>query len=119
MPTSGPLVETYGRVHTDIRFSITNGAISVACTASRTKTLLFVRARDPDIRRDRGVSPTVARSLGVVTARVTGGEPLVRGGVVELVRQLAEVGFSDLAMTTNGTCRRELARPLAEAGPAA
>jgi cyclic pyranopterin phosphate synthase len=59
----------------------------------------------------------VAVSLGVRKLRVTGGEPLVRGGVVEFVRDLARIpGVDDLAMTTNGIGLAELAAPLKEAG---
>ncbi len=49
--------------------------------------------------------------------RLTGGEPTVRAGVIELVRQIAQVpGIRDLSMTTNGILLREMAAPLAEAG---
>jgi cyclic pyranopterin phosphate synthase len=58
----------------------------------------------------------VAHQLGVTALRITGGEPLVRKDVVELVRQLGQVGFEDLAMTTNGTGFARLAPALAEAG---
>jgi cyclic pyranopterin phosphate synthase len=47
--------------------------------------------------------------------RITGGEPLVRAHVPELVRMLAPLGV-DLSMTTNGVRLAELAAPLAEAG---
>jgi cyclic pyranopterin phosphate synthase len=59
----------------------------------------------------------VAASLGVRKVRVTGGEPLVRGGIVEFVRDLARIpGIEDLAMTTNGIGLSELAAPLKAAG---
>ncbi|GAB4364435.1 MAG: GTP 3',8-cyclase MoaA [Deltaproteobacteria bacterium] len=58
-----------------------------------------------------------AVSLGVRKVRVTGGEPLIRRGVVGFVRRLARVeGLSDLCMTTNGIGLRELAVPLRAAG---
>ncbi|MBI5342834.1 MAG: GTP 3',8-cyclase MoaA [Deltaproteobacteria bacterium] len=59
----------------------------------------------------------VAVSLGVRKIRVTGGEPLIRRGVVEFVRRLAAVpGVSDLCMTTNGIGLAEAAVPLRQAG---
>ncbi len=59
----------------------------------------------------------VAVELGVTKVRLTGGEPLVRRGVVGLVRMLAEIdGILDLAMTTNGILLAEHADALAEAG---
>ncbi len=55
--------------------------------------------------------------LGVRRVRLTGGEPLVRRGIVDLVRQLAAIpGVDDLAMTTNGHLLASLAEPLREAG---
>ena len=59
----------------------------------------------------------VAASLGVTTLRLTGGEPLVRRGIVDLVRMLSELeGIIDVAMTTNGTCLAALASELRAAG---
>ena len=58
-----------------------------------------------------------ACSLGVRKVRVTGGEPLVRRGIVELVRMLAEVpGVEELAMTTNATLLAPLVGELRRAG---
>ena len=58
-----------------------------------------------------------ATSLGLSKVRLTGGEPLVRAGIVGLVRALANVpGIDDLAMTTNGLLLTQQARALAAAG---
>ena len=58
-----------------------------------------------------------AAALGVVKVRLTGGEPLTRRGVVDLVGLIAEVdGIEDFAMTTNGLLLAETAAPLHEAG---
>lgn len=55
--------------------------------------------------------------LGIDKIRLTGGEPLVRKGVVSLVRLLAEIrGIRDLAMTTNGVLLEEYSALLKEAG---
>lgn len=59
----------------------------------------------------------VAVSLGVTKVRITGGEPLVRKGIVSLVEKLAAVGgIHDLGLTTNGILLEEFANPLARAG---
>ena len=59
----------------------------------------------------------LAAEEGIASARVTGGEPLLRRGIVSLVRELAGLGgLKDLALTTNGILLPELARPLREAG---
>ncbi len=60
---------------------------------------------------------TEAAGMGVRKVRLTGGEPLVRRGVVELVGMLAAVeGVADLAMSTNGTLLAPLAGELKAAG---
>lgn len=58
-----------------------------------------------------------AAELGISKVRLTGGEPLVRPGIVDLVRMLAGIpGVDDLAMTTNGILLSEHTTALAEAG---
>ncbi len=63
---------------------------------------------------------TVARAaaaLEIHKVRLTGGEPLVRKGIVDLVRMLAAIpGIDDLSMTTNGILLRRYADDLARAG---
>lgn len=55
--------------------------------------------------------------LGFDKFRLTGGEPTVRAGVVDLVREIASTpGVRQLTMTTNGVLLSKLARPLKEAG---
>lgn len=59
----------------------------------------------------------VAVSLGVEKIRLTGGEPLVRKGIVDLVRMIADTpGVNELAMTTNGQQLEKYAADLAKAG---
>ena len=56
-------------------------------------------------------------ALGVRKVRLTGGEPLVRRGIVELVQAIHEVpGIECVVMTTNGVLLSELAEPLIAAG---
>ncbi len=58
-----------------------------------------------------------AAAMGVTKIRLTGGEPLVRRGIVHLVGMLAKIpGISDLAMSTNATHLSEYAADLATAG---
>lgn len=59
----------------------------------------------------------VAVAAGITKVRITGGEPLVRKGVTDLVAMLSGIaGISDLSMTTNGILLAEYARGLATAG---
>ena len=58
-----------------------------------------------------------AISFGVSKVRITGGEPLVRRGIVDLVSAIAELeGIEDLSMTTNGTLLGHFAKSLKAAG---
>jgi len=58
-----------------------------------------------------------AVNLGIRKVRLTGGEPLVREGIVELVRMLTRIeGITDFSMTTNGTLLARYAHSLADAG---
>lgn len=60
---------------------------------------------------------TVAARLGVHKVRLTGGEPLVRPGIVDLVREIAHVpGVREVALSTNGSKLERYALPLAAAG---
>src|SRR5829696_1398481 len=54
--------------------------------------------------------------LGVTKVRVTGGEPLVRRGVVKFVGWLKDLGFEDVTMTTNGFLLKENLHGLVQAG---
>ncbi len=59
----------------------------------------------------------VAVAAGINKVRLTGGEPLVRKGVTELVRMLSDIeGITDLSMTTNGIFLSDYAVRLAESG---
>jgi cyclic pyranopterin phosphate synthase len=59
---------------------------------------------------------TVARHLGVTSIRLTGGEPLVRANVSNLVVRLSSLGFKDLSLTTNAMLLAPMAATLADAG---
>jgi len=60
---------------------------------------------------------SVAVSLGIRRVKLTGGEPLLRPDIVDVVRGLSGIsGLQDLSMTTNGTRLSTLAMPLLEAG---
>lgn len=62
------------------------------------------------------VCRVLVESFGVRFVRLTGGEPLLRAGVLELTRRIASLGVDDLAMTTNATRLSTMAHDLAAAG---
>jgi cyclic pyranopterin phosphate synthase len=115
-PSSGPLVDRYGRVHSDLRISLTDrcNLRCVYCMPEEGLSFLPNKALltfDEIVRFAR-----IAFELGVRSVRLTGGEPLVRKGVPLLVKDLAEIGFEDIALTTNGMTLSRLAPELAAAG---
>ncbi|MBT9139859.1 MAG: GTP 3',8-cyclase [Dehalococcoidia bacterium] len=60
---------------------------------------------------------TAGQAVGIRKVRLTGGEPLIRRDIVELVRDIAQIpGIDDLSLTTNGTLLEKLAAPLSAAG---
>jgi len=64
-----------------------------------------------------GIISTIAGPIGLRGIRITGGEPLVRGGVLDLVKRLSKIEeIEDLSLTTNAFLLREMAGPLKEAG---
>jgi cyclic pyranopterin phosphate synthase len=116
MPDDGPLVDTYGRVHTDLRFSVTDRC-NFRCTyCMPDEGITFAPTSDLLTLEEIERVARVAKRLGIRSVRLTGGEPLVRRGIVDIVAAISEVGFDDVAMTTNGTSLSRLASSLATAG---
>jgi cyclic pyranopterin phosphate synthase len=59
----------------------------------------------------------VAALMGIHKVRITGGEPLVRRGIVDLIGMISKIeGITDLAMTTNAILLKQFAQPLFDAG---
>ncbi len=117
MSTSGPLVDRFGRLHTDLRISVTDRC-NLRCTYCMREEGVAFRPHAQILRFEEIERLVrVAGRLGVHEVRLTGGEPLVRKGICRLVELLAAVpGIDDLAMTTNGVLLAEFAEPLAAAG---
>ncbi len=116
MPLDGPLVDRYGRVHNDLRLSVTDRC-NLRCVYCMPEEGLSFLPTSALLTFDEIVRlAAVARGLGVTALRLTGGEPLVRKGLPSLIRRLSALGFEDVAMTTNGTGLAKVARELAAAG---
>jgi cyclic pyranopterin phosphate synthase len=116
MPLEGPLVDRYGRVHDDLRLSVTDRC-NLRCVYCMPEEGLSFLPRHELLTFDEITRlAEVAKSLGISALRITGGEPLVRKGLPSLVARLSAVGFEDLAMTTNGTDLARVAGELVSAG---
>jgi len=113
LPTS--LVDRFGRVHRDLRISLTDRC-SLRCTYCMPADGVPWIAKDNILTTDELVRVAeVAASLGITEARLTGGEPLLRRDVVEVVRRMVGLGL-EVSLTTNGLALGKLAEPLREAG---
>lgn len=116
-PAAKFLVDSFGRVHTDLRISVTDRC-NLRCFYCMPDDAVQFKAREELLSYEeieRFVR--VVADLGVNKIRLTGGEPLVRSDIAELVRRLAAIpGIDDLALTTNGLLLPELATDLRSAG---
>ena len=110
------LRDRYGRVLTYMRVSITDRC-NLRCVYCLPRDCALP-ARTAHLSLDELAAVVRAGvSLGISKIRVTGGEPLVRPGVLDFVRTLhAMPGITDLALSTNGTLLAEHAVPLKAAG---
>ena len=119
--SAGPLVDTFGRVHRDLRVSLTDRC-SLRCTYCMPEQGNEWLARSSILTVDEIERiARVAAAAGVTTFRLTGGEPLLRADIVDVVRRLAAITGPygepvELAMTTNGIRLPEVLPGLIEAG---
>ena len=128
MPRGGRLQDRFGRAITDLRVSVTDRC-NYKCVYCRTgnEGAQYTELAIADYMR----MVRLFVSLGVEKIRLTGGEPLLRKGLVEMVRELAAMRTAylpdgsfaegmgkplDIALTTNGHLLEGLAAPLKEAG---
>lgn len=112
------LVDTFGRTATDLRVSLTDRC-NLRCAYCMPPEGLDWLPK-PELLTDDEVVRLVGlavRDLGVTEVRYTGGEPLLRRGLAEIVRRTAELSpRPQISLTTNGIGLDRLAAPLAGAG---
>jgi cyclic pyranopterin phosphate synthase len=58
----------------------------------------------------------VAKNIGIIKIRLSGGEPLIRKDIIDIVNSISKIGFTDVSITTNGILLEEYAQPLKDAG---
>jgi cyclic pyranopterin phosphate synthase len=114
---SAPLIDSFGRVHDNLRISVTDRC-NIRCFYCMPETgVEFVARREILDFEEIERFVRVATTLGITKLRVTGGEPLLRRDLPVLIRALAGIpGIRDLALTTNGVLLADMAETLYEAG---
>jgi cyclic pyranopterin phosphate synthase len=114
---SSELVDTYGRVHRDMRVSLTDRC-SLRCTYCMPPDFSDWIPGDHLLTTDElMLILDVATEMGINQVRLTGGEPLLRPDAVDVVRRIYALPHAPkISLTTNGLRLEKLAQPLADAG---
>ena len=112
-----PLVDSWGREIKSVRVSVTDKCNFRCRYCMPAEGLEWLDREELLSFEELARIVRVLAAMGVEEVRLTGGEPLVRRDLPQLVRQLAEIpGVNDLSLTTNGVLLDKLAGPLVEAG---
>jgi cyclic pyranopterin phosphate synthase len=114
---SVPLVDSFGRVHTNLRISVTDRCNIRCFYCMPAENVQFMDKRELLTFEEIERFVWIAVPLGLRKIRLTGGEPLVRRNLSLLVRKLAAInGIDDIGLTTNGLLLAEQAQELYDAG---
>lgn len=107
------ITDSYQRPVISLRISITN----------RCNVNCFYCHHDGIVAQDYEMTPDeiyraakIAKDIGIEKIRLSGGEPLIREDVVEIVAKLSKLKFRDISITTNGVLLEDYARNLVDAG---
>jgi len=116
-PTTGPLIDRFGRVADDLRISVTDRC-NFRCTYCMPAEGLNWLPKEQILRfEEMAALAEVFVSLGVKSLKITGGEPTVRAELPKLIAMLRAVAPDvDISMTSNGLLLDRLAQPLKAAG---
>jgi cyclic pyranopterin phosphate synthase len=111
------LVDRFGRIHTNLRISVTDRC-NIRCFYCMPNEQIRFRPRSEILTfEELARFARVMAGLGIRKLRLTGGEPLVRANLDTLVRKLVGIpGIEDVALTTNGILLGEQAEALWDAG---
>ncbi|HEX7359255.1 MAG TPA: GTP 3',8-cyclase MoaA [Bryobacteraceae bacterium] len=116
-PVSGPLVDSFGRIHSDLRISLTDRCNIRCFYCMPEKGGEFAPPASLLSFEEIARCVRAAAGLGISKIRLTGGEPLLRPNLPQLISELHGIGgIRDLALTTNGVLLARHAKALYEAG---
>jgi cyclic pyranopterin phosphate synthase len=111
-----PLLDTFGRIHNNLRVSVTDRC-NLRCSYCMEEDVVFMDRKELLSFEEVARFVQIAAPLGIDKVRLTGGEPLMRRDLHWLVGMLCQVpGIRDLGLTTNGILLAEQARTLYAAG---
>lgn len=111
------LIDSFGRVHTNLRISVTDRCNIRCFYCMPAENVQFLNRRDLLTFEEIERFVKIAVPLGLRKIRLTGGEPLVRRDLHRLVAKLAAIPqIEDIGLTTNGLLLAEQAQDLFNAG---
>jgi GTP 3',8-cyclase len=110
------LIDSFGRIHNNLRISVTDRC-NLRCTYCMPEEVIFRDKSELLTFEEIHRFTQVATTLGINKVRLTGGEPLLRRDLDQLVRMLIEIpAIQDLGLTTNGILLQKQASALKSAG---
>jgi len=111
------MLDKYSREINYLRVSITDRC-NLHCVYCRPKEGISLQGHEDILRYEEIIRVvSLAVKMGLIKVRVTGGEPLVRRGVVEFLAALKKIdGLKDISLTTNGILLEEYAQRIFDAG---
>ena len=115
-PTADRLIDAFGRVHNNLRVSVTDRC-NIRCVYCMPESVQFLPRAELLTFEEIERFVRVVAPMGIDKVRLTGGEPLVRRDLPKLVAKLVGIdGIKDVGLTTNGILLAPLARALWDAG---
>lgn len=110
------LIDSYNRSIDYLRISITDRC-NLRCVYCMPSDGIQLAHHESILRYEELLRIIkICVSHGVTRIRLTGGEPLVRKGVVDFIKNISDIGVEDLSLTTNGVLLKEYAMALKNAG---
>lgn len=117
LPAAAPLIDGFGRVHTNLRISVTDRCNIRCFYCMPADNVQFMNRRELLTFEEIERFVRIAVPMGLNQIRLTGGEPLVRKDLHKLVAKLAAIPeIVDIGLTTNGILLADQAELLYAAG---
>lgn len=116
LSTFPTLIDSFGRGITYARLSVTDRC-DLRCIYCMAENMTFLPRNELLSIEELTLLGETLCELGITKLRITGGEPLIREGIIELVQRLGKIPqLAELCLTTNGTRLEKYAQPLKDAG---
>src|SRR4051794_30477422 len=117
MIDSEKLIDSFGRVHNNLRISVTDRCNIRCFYCMPADNVVFMDRKELLSFEEIVRFVRIAAPMGVNKVRLTGGEPLVRRDLHRLVEGIVEIpGIRDVGLTTNGILLADQAQALYDAG---